>query len=80
MHSLAPQPLLVNNPLVCSFPLGNHAGGIITYDHTLPPCMSTRSMFGRSLSGFLENHKGVAMFQNCLQNEKGDVFPRSTLG
>ena len=24
--------------------------------------------------------KGVGMFQNCLQNENGDIFPRSTLG
>ena len=35
----------------------------------------------RSLSGFHENHKGVGMFQNCLQNKNGrDKFPRSTLG
>ena len=33
-----------------------------------------------SLGGFLENHKGVGMFQKCLQNENGDIFPRSTLG
>ena len=25
---------------------------------------------------FRRNHKGVGMFQNCLQNENGDVFPR----
>ena len=31
-------------------------------------------------SRFLENHKGVGMFQNCLQNENSDIFPRSTLG
>ena len=28
---------------------------------------------------FLENHKGVGMFQNYLQNENGDIFPRTTL-
>ena len=26
-----------------------------------------------SLTGFLENHKGVGMFQNCLQNKNGDI-------
>ena len=26
-----------------------------------------------SLSGFLENQKGVGMFQNCLQSENGDL-------
>ena len=26
-----------------------------------------------SLSGFLENHKGVGMFQSCLQNESCDL-------
>ena len=29
---------------------------------------------------FLVNHKGVGMFQSCLQNENGDIFPRSTPG
>ena len=32
------------------------------------------------LSGFLENHRGVGMFQNCLQNENGDISHRSTPG
>ena len=32
-----------------------------------------------SLSGFLY-YKGVGMCENCLQNENGDIFPRSTLG
>ena len=31
-------------------------------------------------TAFWRNHKGVGMFQNCLQNENGDIFPRSTLG
>ena len=32
--------------------------------------------FSQRLSG---ETKGVGMFQNCLQNENGDIFPRSTL-
>ena len=31
-------------------------------------------------TAFWRNHKGVGMFQNCLQNKNGDIFPRSTLG
>ena len=51
-----------------------------SYNSLKADCCYGEDVFGRSLGGFLENPKGVGMFQNCLQNENGDLFPRSTLG
>ena len=50
------------------------------YNSLKTECCSGENVLAVLLTAFWRNHKGVGMFQNCLQNENGDIFPRSTLG
>ena len=50
------------------------------YNSLKTECCSGQNVLTVLPTAFWRNHKGVGMFQNCLQNENGDIFPRSTLG
>ena len=50
------------------------------YNSLKTECCSGENVLAVLSTAFWRNHKGVGMFQNCLQNENGDIFPRSTLG
>ena len=43
-------------------------------------CCSEENVLAVLPTALWRNHKGVGMFQNCLQNVNGDIFHRSTLG
>ena len=50
------------------------------YNSLKTECRSGENVLAVLPAAFWRNQKGVGMFQNCLQNENGDIFPRSTLG
>ena len=50
------------------------------YNFLKTECCSGENVLVVLPTAFWRNHKGIGMFQNCLQNENGDIFPRSTLG
>ena len=52
-----------------------------TYHSLKVECCSGEDVLAVLSADFLKTTTlGVGMFQNSLQNEKGDIFPRSTLG
>ena len=50
------------------------------YNSLKTKCCSGENVSAILPRAFWRNHKGVGMFQDCLQNENGDIFRRSTLG
>ena len=49
------------------------------YNSLKAECCSRENVLAVFPTAFWRNRKGVGMFQNCLQNENGDILPRSTL-
>ena len=49
------------------------------YNSLKTECCSGENVLAVLPTAFWRNHKGVGMFQNCLQNGNGDIYLRSTL-